>query len=237
MLALLIPKGDPYFQSKLKQTMWELLFEKTTPSLINSDQMRVSPEYFASYISGAHLSVIQVWLNNGCKTPEEMAKVLSMLTVKVLLCSRTYSGLGKDSSAERLKLSYFAVKKVLIDFKSIESPLIQFPVMSSPVSRACGRPPGGRRPVRHQQLCVQPRPAAPADRIVRSVRRYRPLAQRFRHLSGKRRGRVPRQARAEIRLCRYDRVLRRAWAFAALALIGLSLLSRTKERSGQPANG
>jgi len=81
--ALLIPKGDPYFQSKLKQTMWELLFEKTTPSLINSDQMRVSPEYFASYISGAHLSVIQVWLNNGCKeTPEEMAKVLSMLTVK-----------------------------------------------------------------------------------------------------------------------------------------------------------
>ena len=83
--ALLSPKGAPYFQSKLKQTMWELLYEKTATSLVNLEQMPmpVRPEFLASYISGAHLSVIQTWLDHGCKeTPEEMAKVLSLLTVK-----------------------------------------------------------------------------------------------------------------------------------------------------------
>jgi len=81
--ALLSPKGDPYFQSKLKQTTWELLYEKTAASLVDSEQMQVPPEFLASYISGAHLSVIQTWLDHGCKeTPEEMAKILSVLTVK-----------------------------------------------------------------------------------------------------------------------------------------------------------
>ena len=81
--VLLSPKGDPYFQSKLKQTTWELLYEKTAASLVDSEQMQVPPEFLASYISGAHLSVIQTWLDHGCKeTPEEMAKILSVLTVK-----------------------------------------------------------------------------------------------------------------------------------------------------------
>lgn len=81
--AVLSPKGDPYFQSKLKQSMWEQLFEKTTKPLIDLNKMLVPPEYFAAYIAGAHLSVIQVWLNNDCKeTPEEMAKVLSTFTKK-----------------------------------------------------------------------------------------------------------------------------------------------------------
>lgn len=81
--VLLSPKGDPYLQDKLKQSMWKQLFEKTTVPLFNPSQMLVSAEYFASYISGAHLSVIQTWLNNGCKeTPEEMASILSKLTAK-----------------------------------------------------------------------------------------------------------------------------------------------------------
>lgn len=81
--VLLSPKGDPHFQVKLKQWMWEQLFEKTTVPLFNPSQMHVSPEYFASYVSGANLSVIQVWLNKGCKeTPEEMASILSTLAAK-----------------------------------------------------------------------------------------------------------------------------------------------------------
>lgn len=78
--VLLSPKGDPYFQNKLKRTMWEQLFEKTTVPLVNPSQMLVPPKYFVSYVSGAHLSVIQAWLHNGCKeTPEEMARILSTL--------------------------------------------------------------------------------------------------------------------------------------------------------------
>ena len=145
-------------------------------------------------------------------------------------------GIRKDSSAERLKLSYFAVKKVLIDFKSIRIASNSISGHVVPVSGRVGGRPGGRRPVRHQQLCVQPRPAAPADRLSGPSAGI-VLRSTLPPSIWEAPGRVPRRARAEIRLCRYDRVLRRVWAFAALALIGLSLLSRTKERSGQPANG
>ena len=121
-------------------------------------------------------------------------------------------GLGKDSSAERLKLSYFAVKKVLIDFKSIRiaSNSISGHVVSGFKGvRAAAL--AAVAPVRHQQLCVQPCPAAPADRIVRSVRRYRPLAQRFRHLSGSAGDAFLGGLRAEIRLCRYGSGTSMAW--------------------------
>lgn len=81
--AILSPKGDPYFQARMKQTMWEQLFEKATTPLVDVNKMLVPPAYFASYISGAHVSVIQSWLNNGCiESPEEMAHVLSTLTAK-----------------------------------------------------------------------------------------------------------------------------------------------------------
>ncbi|WP_052835902.1 TetR-like C-terminal domain-containing protein [Thermobacillus composti] len=81
--VLLSPKGDPAFQSRLRQTMWEQLYERTAASRTRPKRMPISPEYVASYISGAHLSMIQCWLNNGCReSPEEMAKVLSLLTAK-----------------------------------------------------------------------------------------------------------------------------------------------------------
>mgnify|MGYP002619860690 CR=1 FL=1 len=81
--ALLSPKGDPAFQSRLKQAMWEQLYERTAAARSRPKRAPISPEYVATYISGAHLSVIQYWLNNGCKeSPEEMARVLSWLTVQ-----------------------------------------------------------------------------------------------------------------------------------------------------------
>jgi AcrR family transcriptional regulator len=81
--VLLSPKGDPAFQSRLKQTMWEQLYERTAASPARAKRMPISPEYVASYVSGAHLSVIQYWLDNGCKeSPEVMARTLSLLTVK-----------------------------------------------------------------------------------------------------------------------------------------------------------
>ena len=81
--AFLSSHGVPYFQEKLKQAMWEQLYEKSKIKFIDPAKMLVSPHYFSSYIAGAHISVIQTWLNNGCQeSPEEMAKVLSTLTAK-----------------------------------------------------------------------------------------------------------------------------------------------------------
>jgi AcrR family transcriptional regulator len=81
--VLLSPKGDPVFQSRLKQAMWDQLYERTAASRTRPNRTPISPEHVASYISGAHLSVIQYWLNNGCReSPEDMAKVLSLLTAK-----------------------------------------------------------------------------------------------------------------------------------------------------------
>ncbi|EOR21870.1 coenzyme F390 synthetase, partial [Niallia nealsonii AAU1] len=39
-------------------------------------------DYLVSYITSAHLGVIQQWLNGGRKeTPEEMAQILSTITM------------------------------------------------------------------------------------------------------------------------------------------------------------
>jgi hypothetical protein len=44
--------------------------------------MLVPAEYFVSYISSAHIGVVQQWLNGDRKeTPEEMARILFTMTI------------------------------------------------------------------------------------------------------------------------------------------------------------
>ena len=65
MKAVLSPKGDLSFQTKLKDFMWKTLFEDTNGALINKENLLVPSQYLASYMASAHIGVIQQWLNSG----------------------------------------------------------------------------------------------------------------------------------------------------------------------------
>ncbi|PFN27667.1 TetR/AcrR family transcriptional regulator [Bacillus cereus] len=80
--AVLSPKGDLSFQTKLKDFMWKTLFEDTNGALIKKENLLVPSQYLASYMASAHIGVIQQWLNNGQQeTPEEIAHILSTIAV------------------------------------------------------------------------------------------------------------------------------------------------------------
>lgn len=78
MKAILGPKGDLIFQSKLKELIQTCLFENITVKIFRKDTMLVPEPYFIAYILSAHLGVIQQWLESDMdKSPEDMALILS----------------------------------------------------------------------------------------------------------------------------------------------------------------
>ena len=80
MKAVLGPRGDLSFQTKLKEFMWRTIFENEANPFIKGEDLLVPANYLASYIASAHIGVIQQWLNGGTKeTPEEMARILSTI--------------------------------------------------------------------------------------------------------------------------------------------------------------
>lgn len=82
MKAILGPKGDLSFQTRLKDFMWKTMFENEPDAPLKKEDLLVPGQYLASYIASAHMGVIQQWLNNGRKeSPQEMAQILSTLTV------------------------------------------------------------------------------------------------------------------------------------------------------------
>ncbi|MEY2196756.1 TetR/AcrR family transcriptional regulator [Neobacillus sp. BF23-41] len=82
MKAVLGPTGDLTFQTRLKDFMWKTLFGNDPNALIKEENLLVPGQYLASYISSAHIGVIQQWLNSGRKeSPQEMAQILSTITV------------------------------------------------------------------------------------------------------------------------------------------------------------
>ncbi len=79
--AILGPNGDLSFQTKLKNFMWKTLFE-STENPIKQVNLLVPGEYLVSYIASAHIGVIQQWLLEDRKeTPQEMAQILSTITL------------------------------------------------------------------------------------------------------------------------------------------------------------
>ena len=63
--------------------MWETLFVRKEIPHIRQENLLVASEYLVSYIASAHIGVIQQWLKgNGKESPQEMALILSTLTVK-----------------------------------------------------------------------------------------------------------------------------------------------------------
>ncbi|WP_102692163.1 TetR/AcrR family transcriptional regulator [Rummeliibacillus pycnus] len=77
--AVLGPNGDPSFQEKLKEVMIQNFFFKK----LNNPSTTVPIDILTTYISSAHLGVIQQWLNTGMKqSPEEMASILFRIITK-----------------------------------------------------------------------------------------------------------------------------------------------------------
>ena len=82
MKTMLGPKGDLTFQNKLKDFMWNALFKKNPNPVLKEENLLVPGQYLISYIASAHIGVVQQWLNSGRKeSPEEMARILSTITV------------------------------------------------------------------------------------------------------------------------------------------------------------
>ncbi|MGE7882857.1 TetR/AcrR family transcriptional regulator [Bacillus sp. NPDC094077] len=82
MKAILGPKGDLSFQTKLKKFVWKTLFESNKNPLIKQENFLVPAEYLISYVASAHIGVIQQWLNSDSKeSPQEMAHILSTMTI------------------------------------------------------------------------------------------------------------------------------------------------------------
>ncbi|WEG14575.1 TetR/AcrR family transcriptional regulator [Pullulanibacillus sp. KACC 23026] len=80
MKAVLGPKGDVSFQTKLKEFMLKSLF-KNNP-LLKEENLLVPSDYLVSYIGSAHLGVIQQWLNSDRnETPQEIARILATMTI------------------------------------------------------------------------------------------------------------------------------------------------------------
>ena len=81
MKAVLGPNGDLSFQTKLKEFIYKTLFESTDTPL-KLENLLVPGEYLVSYIASAHIGVVQQWLlGEGKESPEEMARILSTITL------------------------------------------------------------------------------------------------------------------------------------------------------------
>lgn len=82
MKALLGPRGDLSFQTKLKVFMRKILFDSNKYSIFKQENLLVPPEYLVSYIASAHIGVIQEWLNNDREeSPQEIARIIFTMTI------------------------------------------------------------------------------------------------------------------------------------------------------------
>jgi AcrR family transcriptional regulator len=83
MHAILGLKANPNFQRRMKQAIEANLEQLGLYIKRTNSELTVPPEYLVSYVSAAHMGVIQAWLERGCQeSPSEMAVILSRLSVQ-----------------------------------------------------------------------------------------------------------------------------------------------------------
>ncbi len=76
MKVILGPNGDPSFQEKVRQVFIKNM-EDNILTEFNSNSLEVPIDLFTTYVSSAHLGVIQYWLNTGMKqSPKEITEIL-----------------------------------------------------------------------------------------------------------------------------------------------------------------
>lgn len=80
MKVILGPKGDASLQVKIKELIKKTFIQKIEED-IKIEEMMVPLDFFLSYVSAAHLGVIQHWLESGMeKSPQEMTLILAKMT-------------------------------------------------------------------------------------------------------------------------------------------------------------
>ncbi|REB05569.1 TetR/AcrR family transcriptional regulator [Sporosarcina sp. BI001-red] len=78
--VLLGPNGNSAFQVRVKEVIKKKMLEKFL-RYTQPEKMLVPMDYLVSYVSSAHLGVIQQWLGRGMdRTPQEMALLLSNIS-------------------------------------------------------------------------------------------------------------------------------------------------------------
>jgi AcrR family transcriptional regulator len=83
MHAILGLKANPSFQGRMRKAIESNLQALGLSIPEDNTQYSVPARYFISYISAAHMGVIQSWLYAGCQeSPEEMAVILSQLSIQ-----------------------------------------------------------------------------------------------------------------------------------------------------------
>ncbi|NRD76526.1 TetR/AcrR family transcriptional regulator [Bacillus sp. BRMEA1] len=81
MKVLLGPKGDASFQVKLKEMIKKRFIQNIVHMHLKED-MAVPLDFFLSYVSSAHLGIVQHWLENGMEqSPREMTLIAARLTL------------------------------------------------------------------------------------------------------------------------------------------------------------
>jgi AcrR family transcriptional regulator len=79
--AVLGLKANPGFQNRMKTAIESNLFNIGFFSQNSPTDLLVPEEYLISYLTAAHLGVVQAWLTNDCReTPQEMAQILARMS-------------------------------------------------------------------------------------------------------------------------------------------------------------
>ncbi len=82
MHALLGLKANPGFQSRIKKAIETDLFNLGFFYHKNESDLLVPADYLITYLSAAHMGVVQTWLANGCReSPEEMARIVARMSL------------------------------------------------------------------------------------------------------------------------------------------------------------
>lgn len=81
LAKLLSDKGSIEIQNQIKYLIKNNIENRLLEMIKDlSLENPVEKEYFVDYLSGAHLAVLQAWINNGQKeTPEELAQIIGKI--------------------------------------------------------------------------------------------------------------------------------------------------------------
>ncbi|MFF5997099.1 TetR/AcrR family transcriptional regulator [Lysinibacillus sp. KU-BSD001] len=82
MRVILGPNGDPSFHGKMKQVMLDNLWSHFI-SKMDTSKFAIPIDILTTYVSSAHLGVVQHWLNEGMKqSPKEITAILIKIITK-----------------------------------------------------------------------------------------------------------------------------------------------------------
>lgn len=76
MKVILGPKSDTRFRRKVKSFFYDLIEEKQLEKLFDSADNPLTKEYFISYLLGAHIGIVQQWMDSGMNEPAEKISVI-----------------------------------------------------------------------------------------------------------------------------------------------------------------